>query len=78
MGLSDAATPPTIGLWLRLGGCPSLAAGRPGRASQVPDGSVGACCLQTPRRVPPGRMVGAAGPVLASPSLGGWPLSSWR
>jgi hypothetical protein len=75
MGLSDTAARPVRGLWLLLGGCPGLAAGRLCRVSQVPGGSVCARCLLSPRRVRLLHLVGASEPMLASPILAGWPLS---
>src|SRR6266581_9201024 len=75
MGLSDAAAPPVQRLWLLFSGCSGLAAERLCRASQVPEGSVCARCLLSPRRVRPLHVVKASGPMLASPLLKGWPLS---
>jgi hypothetical protein len=75
MGLSDATAPPVQGLWLLLGGCSCLATRPWCRASQVPNGSVCARCLLSPRRVQPVRLVEASGLMLASPLLEGWPLS---
>src|SRR4051812_7102232 len=75
MGLSDAATRPVRRLWLFFSGCSCLAAERLCLASQVPDGSVCARCLLSPRRVRPLHLVKASGPLLASPLLKGWPLS---
>src|SRR5205085_10873168 len=75
MGLSDATTPRLWGLCLLPIGCCCLAAQRRYRASQVPGVSVCTRCLLSPRRVRPLCLVGASGPVLASPLLEGWPLS---
>jgi len=75
MGLSDATARPVSSLWLRLSGCSGLAAKRLCRASQVPDDSVCARCLLSPRRVQPVHLVEPSGLLRASPLLKGWPLS---
>lgn len=75
MGLSDATARPRPRLWFPSDARSRLAAGPPCQASQVPDGSVCARCLLSPRRVPPLLLVEASGVMRASPLLGGWPLS---
>src|SRR5437762_11980496 len=76
MGLSDSTTLRLWGLCILPFGCSCLAAERQCRVSQVPSCSVCARCLLSPRRVRPLHLVDAAGPMLASPLLEGWPLSS--
>ena len=75
-GRSDATASPAGRLGLLPTGCTRRAAGRPCRASQVPARSFNARCRLTPRRVPPGRLVAASGPMLASPALAGWPRAA--
>ncbi len=70
MSPSDSAIRPRPGLWLPLEGCLST----PDRVSQVPDGSVRARCLLSPRGVRRVHRVESSSPVLASPSSAGWPL----
>ena len=71
MNPSDAANRPHRRLWLPAEGCPWWT---PIRASQVPDGSVRARCLLSPRGVRRVHLIAASPPMQASSHPADWPL----
>src|SRR2546426_12646390 len=75
MSPSDTAIRPRCRLWLPVRGCLLRT---PNRVSQVPGGSFRARCLLPPRGVRSVHVIVASRPMLASPSLAGWPLPCKR